>query len=74
MNNGASLLSPSTRFRRPMDVAHWRFLDHVVGESTEVEDAVSTESEYNYETDFGLWRENQQFDFQTIAKSGPPLG
>ena len=29
--------------------------------------------DYNYKTDFGIWRENQEFERQKNARSRPPL-
>ena len=34
---------------------------------------MSTKSDYNYKTDFDIWRENKQFECQNITRSQPPL-
>ena len=69
LNKGASLYSHAAIVRRSTDFAHCRALDHVVGESTAVGDAVSAKSYYNYKTHFEVLRENQQFERQDIARS-----
>ena len=34
---------------------------------------MSAKSDYDYETDFEIWRENQKFEHQKNARSRPPL-
>ena len=50
--------NPATRARRPTDVHHWSFLDHAIGEATEVgKSGTRSEPEYSYITDYQNWRE-----------------
>ena len=43
------------------------------GITTAVGDALSAKSDYNYKTDFGIWKENQEFERQNNARSRSPL-
>ena len=64
LDKGTSLWTPATRVGRHTDVAHWSVLDHIFGKTTVVRDAVSAKSDYDYETDFEIWREKQKFEHQ----------
>ena len=35
--------------------------------------AARSDQDYSYKTDFGIWKENQEFEHQNISKSQPPL-
>ena len=53
-------------------------MDHGVGQSAAVRDAVREKSDYskeNYKTDFEIWMENTKFKFErkNIEGSGPPV-
>ena len=73
LNNGAGIWSPATRVVRPKYVDHWSVQDQYVGESTVVGEAASAKSDFNYKTDFEVWRETQIFEHQKIAMSRPPV-
>ena len=66
--------TPATIIRRPTDGPHWPAPDHVFGEATAIGmSAEKSEQKYSYKTDFGIWRENQDFGRQNISISLPPL-
>ena len=66
--------TPATRVRRPTDVPHWYFPDHIIGKATSVGmSGTRSEPEYSYKNDFQNWRENQGFGRQNILMSRPPL-
>ena len=68
-NKGAGIWIPATRVKRSTNISHWSALDHAVVKITEVRDAVSAKSDYNYKTNFEIWRKNLQFEHQKIARS-----
>ena len=49
-------------------------LDHIFGETTVVGDSLSAKLDYNYKTDFEIWKENKEFKRQNVSMSQPPLG
>ena len=57
-----------------MDVTHWSAPYNAVGEITAFGYGLSVKSDYNYKTDFGIWRGNIQFELQKISRSQPTLG
>ena len=66
--------TPATRIRRQTDGYHWFAPDHVFGESTAVRmSATWSEQYYSYKTDFGIWRENQDFGGNFFSMSRPLL-
>ena len=57
-----------------MDGYHWRAPDHILGGTTVVVmSAENSDYDYNYKTDFEIWRENKEFERQNISRSQPPL-
>ena len=56
-----------------MDVSHYSAPDHIFGEDTAVGDAMITKSDYNYKTDFDIWKENKEFELQNNAGIQPLL-
>ena len=73
LDKGAGLWNPDTRFVRPTYLSHWSAPDDIFGETTAVGDAGIAKSEYNYKTDLGIWKENNEFERQNISRSLPPL-
>ena len=70
----SGLSTPTTRIQRPTDGSHWITPDHIFGEATElVMCAVKSDHDYNFKTEFQIWKENQDFDHQNILMSRPPL-
>ena len=64
----------ATRIWSPIDVSYWRAPDHIFGEAKEVGmSAAKSDHDYNYKTDFEIWRGNQEFERQNISMSWPPL-
>ena len=59
LDKGTSLWTPASGVGRLMDVTYWSAPDHIFGKTTSVVDAVRTKSDYNYKTDFEIWRKNQ---------------
>ena len=54
--------TPAARIRRPMYGSHWSAPNHVFGEATVVGmSAAKSDHDYNYKTDFEIWRQNQEF-------------
>ena len=73
-NESCVLGTPGTRIRRSMDGSHWLGPDYVFDESTAFGMiAEKSDHEYNYKTDFDIWRENQELERQNILTSQPPL-
>ena len=59
--------TPATRFLRPTGVFNWSAPDHVFVEATAVGmNASKSYHEYNYKTNFEIWRENQELDRQNV--------
>ena len=79
LNKVAGNWIPATRIRSLPCVIHWSAVDHAVGQSVSVGDAVGEKSDYceeKYKTDFEIWMENSklQFGCKNIEWSRPPLG
>ena len=69
-----SLSTPATIIRRPTDGSHWSAPDHVFGEATEVgTSAAKSDHDYNFKTEFQIWKVNKEFQRQKIPMSQPPL-
>ena len=65
---------PATRIQWLMDDAHWSALHHIFGETTAIGvNEAKSEYDYNYKTEFQLWKENKEFFCQNILMSQPPL-
>ena len=57
-----------------MDGSHWSAPYHVFGEVAAVGmSAAKSNHDYNYKTDFEIWKENQEFERQILLMSQPPL-
>ena len=59
MNKCAGILIPATIVRRFLDVTHSISINHAVGQSVSVGDAVVVKSDHskeNYKTGFEIWR------------------
>ena len=68
------LSNPATKIRMPTDISHWSVPYHVFGEATLVGISVAkSEHDYNYKTEFQIWRGNQEFYRQNVLMSQPPL-
>ena len=65
----AGPLTPITTVVRPTDVTRLITLNHILGKSTVVGDAVNKISEYNYKTNLEIWRENKEFELQKNTRS-----
>ena len=56
LDKGAGHWNPAVRSGKATNVAHWSAMDRIFGESTVVGDAMSAKSDYNYKTDFKIWK------------------
>ena len=66
--------TPTTRIRRPTDGSHWCAPDHVfVKAKALVMSAARSDQDYSYNTDFKIWRKNQDFGHQNISMGRPSL-
>ena len=73
MNSVSLLLSQPVLEGRRMDPIGRRQIIFF-GEVTAVGmSAARSDQDYSYKTDFGIWRENQEFEHQNIPMSRPPL-
>ena len=62
--------TPDTRILRPTDVSHWNAQYHVFGESTAVGvSEAKSDHDYNYKTEFQIWKENKEFERQFFSMS-----
>ena len=69
-NENGVLGTPVTRILRPADGSHWSAPGCVFGDATAVRmSAANSDHDYNYKTDFDIWRENQEFKHQNISMS-----
>ena len=74
LDESSTLSTPSMRIRYPLDGSHWSLLDHVLGEATTlVMSAWKSDHDYNYKTEFQIWKENKEFERQNISMIWPPL-
>ena len=74
LDESCVLGTPATSIQRPTDESHWSAPDHVFGEDTAVRMSKSkSDHDYNYYTDFSIWRENREFEHQNISMSQTPL-
>ena len=74
LNESGVLGTPATRIRRRTDGSHWGATDHIFGEETYVGMSVAkSDHNYNYKTDFEIWRENKEFERKFFSMSRPPL-
>ena len=74
LDEGSGFSTHDTIIRRPMYGDHWSVPNHIFGETTVVR--VSEEKfdyDYNYKTEFQIWKENKEFERQKISMSQPPL-
>ena len=53
-----------------MDGSQWSAPDHIFGEATAVGiSAENSDHDYNYKTEFQIWKENKEFERQKISTS-----
>ena len=70
----SALSTPATIIWRLTYGSHWRAPDHVFGEATAVLISVAKlDHNYNYKTEFQIWKVNKEFELQNILMSWPPL-
>ena len=56
----SGLSNPATRIQRPVDGAHRSAPNHIFGETKSVgEREAKYNYDYNYKTDFQIWKENK---------------
>ena len=73
-NESGVLGTPATRIQRSTDRSHWGTPYHVFGEGISFGmSAAKSDHDYNYKTDFEIWRGNKEFERQTISTGQPPL-
>ena len=66
--------TPATRIQRPTDGDHWRAPNNIFGATITVEVSEERfEYDYNYKTEFQIWKENKVFERQFFSMSKPPL-
>ena len=78
LKKSAGIWSPTTRFRKFLDVTHWSAADYALGKSTAVGYTVGAKLDYSeekYKTNFEIWREiiTLQFEHKNIESSQPTL-
>ena len=57
-----------------MDGSQWSAPDHIFGEATAVGiSAENSDHDYNYKTEFQIWKEDKEFERQNFPMSQPPL-
>ena len=74
MDEGSVISNPTNRILSSTDGAHWSAPNHIFGETTAV--GVSEEKsdyDYNYTTEFQIWKENKEFERQIFSMSQTPL-
>ena len=70
LDEGSGLSTPTTRILRPMYGANWSAPNHIFGENTEVGLSKSkSDYDYNYKTNFQIWKENKEFERKNISRS-----
>ena len=74
LDESSGLVIPATIIQKPMDGSHWSAPNHVFGGTTElgVSEAKS-DYDYNYKTEFQIWKENKEFERKKKLMSRPPL-
>ena len=66
-DESSGLSTPATGIQRPADGSHWSAPDHIFGEATVVGmSAAKSDHDYNYKTEFQIWKENKEFELQNI--------
>ena len=74
LDEGSGLSTPNDRIRRPTNGAHWRAPNYIFGKTTVVGvNEAKSDYDYNYKTEFQIWRENKEFERQKNSMSQPPL-
>ena len=64
----SGLSTSATMIRQPEDCAHWRSHNHIFGETTAVGvSEAKSDYDYNYKTEFQIWKENKEFERQNIS-------
>ena len=65
LGESSVLGTPATMILRPEDGPYWSAPYHVFSEVTAVGMSVAkSDHDYNYKTDFEIWRDNQEFECQ----------
>ena len=74
LDESSGLINLTTIIRRPIYGAHWSAPDHVFGETIALGVSESKSyHDYNYKTEFQIWKENKEFERQNIPTGQPPL-
>ena len=67
----SGLSTPATITLRPMNGAHWSVHIHVFGETIAVGvSEAKSDYDYNYITEFLIWKENKEFERQNLTTFG----
>ena len=74
LDESSALSAPATRILWPTDGSHWSASDHVFGAVNTVGmSEANPYHDYNYRTEFQIWKENKEFERRNILMSQPPL-
>ena len=74
LGESIALITPANRTQQPTYESHWGAPDHVFDEATVVQmTATKSDHEYNYKTEFQIWKYNKEFERQNISISQPPF-
>ena len=70
----SGLSAPATRIRRLTDGDHWSASNPAFVETKALGvSGAKSDYDYNYKTDFQIWKENKEFERQNILMTRPPL-
>ena len=73
-NEFRSISNPANRSGRPKDGSNWLTPGNLIGGvATEIMSGTRSERKYSSKTDFETRKENQDFGYQNISMSRPPL-
>ena len=68
------MVKSTTIIRRPMNVSHGSMPDYFFGETTAVGvSETKSDYDYNYKTEFQIWKEYKEIEHQNMLMSWPPL-
>ena len=71
----SGLSTPATKIQKPKYGAHWSTLYHVFCELTAVGTSeTKSDHDYNYKTEFQIWRENKEFEHQFFPDESTAFG
>ena len=70
LDESSAISTPATIIQRPVDGSHWSGPDYVFGKATSIGmSAAKSDHDYNYKTEFQIWKENKEFERQNISIS-----